>query len=87
MGHVQFQDISRQMLEHVAEAIGDVRRQSEDVLAYAEGELTADAVRDRAIRVEDLRERHVMGRQRVTHASSTGGETAAPAAEPVIELF
>jgi methyl-accepting chemotaxis protein len=75
------------MLEHVAAAVGDVRRQSEDVIAYAEGELTAEAIRDRAIRVEDLQERHVMGRQRTTHASSTGGETAQQAAEPVIELF
>jgi methyl-accepting chemotaxis protein len=86
VGHVQFQDITRQMLEHVAEAIGEVRRQTEDVIAYSEGELPADTVRDRVIRVEDLRDRHVMGRQRATHAASTG-EAAEAAAEPMIELF
>ncbi|WP_433296661.1 methyl-accepting chemotaxis protein [Actinoplanes sp. CA-030573] len=86
VGHVQFQDISRQMLEHVAEAVADVRRQNEDVAAYAEGILASDAVKERMIRVDDLRARHVMGRQRSTHAASTGGQAEADAA-PIIELF
>ncbi|GIE93462.1 methyl-accepting chemotaxis protein [Paractinoplanes rishiriensis] len=86
VGHVQFQDISRQMLEHVAEAVGDVRRQTEDVIAYADGEMPAEQVRDRAIRIEDLRAKHVMGRQRATHAVSTGDQAEADAT-PTIELF
>jgi methyl-accepting chemotaxis protein len=86
VGHVQFQDISRQMLEHVSAVIADVRGQTEDVTAYAEGALPADAVREKMIRVEDLRSRHVMGRQRVTHAASTGGP-AESGGEPSIELF
>lgn len=86
VGHVQFQDISRQMLEHVGEAVADVRRQAEDVIAYAEGALPAEIVRERQIQIEELRSRHVMGRQRTTHAASTG-EQAAADSEPIIELF
>jgi methyl-accepting chemotaxis protein len=86
VGHVQFQDISRQMLEHVQEAIGDIRRQSDDLVAYSQGALPADAVRERMIRVEDLRAKHVMGRQRATHAASTGLQAEADDA-PIIELF
>ncbi|GIF10311.1 methyl-accepting chemotaxis protein [Actinoplanes teichomyceticus] len=86
VGHVQFQDISRQMLEHVGNAVADVRRQCEDVAAYARGEVDADEVRQRAIDVEDLRARHVMARQRHTHAEQTGA-TAQNGTEPFIELF
>jgi methyl-accepting chemotaxis protein len=86
VGHVQFQDICRQMLEHVAGAVADVRRQSEDVLAYAGGAVPADQVLGRVIDVDELRSRHVMGRQRLTHAKSTG-ELADAGPEPTIELF
>ncbi|BBH64214.1 hypothetical protein ACTI_08990 [Actinoplanes sp. OR16] len=86
VGHVQFQDISRQMLEHVAEAVDDVRRQAEDVAGYVRGDLTEEDVRSRVIKVEDLRAKHVMSRQRQTHAHQTG-EDAQAAAEPIIELF
>ncbi|AEV88006.1 methyl-accepting chemotaxis protein [Actinoplanes sp. SE50] len=86
VGHVQFQDISRQMLEHVAEAVADVRGQAESVAGYAQGRVTADEVRDGAINVEDLRSKHVMARQRFTHAAQTG-EDASAGTEPLIELF
>ncbi|MEU4687991.1 methyl-accepting chemotaxis protein [Actinoplanes sp. NPDC023714] len=86
VGHVQFQDISRQMLEHVAEAVGDVRRQAEDVAAYVRGDLTEEDVRSRVIKVADLQAKHVMSRQRQTHAQQTGQDAHA-AAEPIIELF
>ena len=86
VGHVQFQDISRQMLEHLAGAVADVRRQSEDVIAYAEGAMPDEAVLDRVIQLDELRTRHVMGRQRLTHAANTGDDSAAEA-EPTIELF
>jgi methyl-accepting chemotaxis protein len=86
VGHVQFQDISRQMLEHVADAVADVRRQSEDVIGYAAGTLTEEELLARIISVEDLRSKHVMSRQRSTHAEHTGagGHTDV---EPLIELF
>ncbi|MBB2942360.1 methyl-accepting chemotaxis protein [Actinoplanes lutulentus] len=86
VGHAQFQDISRQMLEHVAGAVGDVCRQAEDVTAYTRGDLAEGELRARAIKVEDLRAKHVMSRQRSTHAQQTGQE-AQSATEPLIELF
>jgi methyl-accepting chemotaxis protein len=86
MAHVQFQDISRQMLEHVSGAVADVRRQYEDLSAYARGELAGEEMLERAIQVEDLRAKHVMSRQRTTHASRTGAEVETTA-EPQIELF
>ncbi|MFC7527188.1 methyl-accepting chemotaxis protein [Actinoplanes sp. GCM10030250] len=86
VGHVQFQDISRQMLEHVTEAVADVRRQSEQVAAYARGELGAEELVASSINVEDLRSKHVMSRQRATHANQTG-EAVQADIEPLIELF
>nr|WP_296070918.1 methyl-accepting chemotaxis protein [uncultured Actinoplanes sp.] len=86
VGHVQFQDITRQMLEHVAAAVTQVRQQADDVISYAEGTVPAETVRSRVISIDDLQAKHVMGRQRNTHASSTGGQAAADTA-PSIELF
>jgi methyl-accepting chemotaxis protein len=86
VGHVQFQDISRQMLEHVASAVVDICRQVEDVSGYLRGHLSEEDLRARAINLEDLRAKHVMSRQRSTHAQQTGQE-AQNAAEPTIELF
>jgi methyl-accepting chemotaxis protein len=86
VGYVQFQDISRQMLEHVADAVGDIRQQAEDVAAYARGGLTEEDLMARVICVEDLRAKHVMSRQRTTHAAQTGGASHTDA-EPLIELF
>lgn len=74
------------MLEHVVAAVRDVGRQTEDVAAYARGAVDADSVRERVIRIEELRAKHVMGRQRATHANATG-ERADVDAAPAIELF
>lgn len=54
--------------------------------AYAEGALPADSVRERTISVDELRSRHVMGRQRATHATSMGA-SAEDSDGPEIELF
>jgi methyl-accepting chemotaxis protein len=86
VGHVQFQDITRQMLEHVLAAVADVKRESEDVVGYADGTVTADTVLGRLIQIEKLREKHVMARQRSTHAANTGG-AAETDSTPMIELF
>ncbi|XVV11388.1 methyl-accepting chemotaxis protein [Actinoplanes sp. CA-131856] len=86
VGHVQFQDISRQMLEHVADAVSEVKRQVEDTIGYAEGGVPAEALTERAISADDLRSRHVMSRQRVTHGEKAG-VTAAADDTPLIELF
>jgi methyl-accepting chemotaxis protein len=86
VGHVQFQDISRQMIEHIVSAVADVQRQAEDVISYADGTVAEDVVLDRRLHIDDLSSKHVMGRQRYTHAESTGGD-ARSGNEPDIELF
>jgi len=86
MAHVQFQDICRQMLEHISGTVADVRRQHDDLSAYARGELEGEELLKRAIQVDDLRAKHVMSRQRTTHASLTGAESET-SPEPQIELF
>jgi methyl-accepting chemotaxis protein len=86
IGIVQFQDISRQMLEHVGDAVADIRRQSEDVAAYARGAVSEEDLLARVINVDELRRKHVMSRQRSTHDQQTGGASRSDA-EPLIELF
>ncbi|MDY7090156.1 MAG: methyl-accepting chemotaxis protein [Actinomycetota bacterium] len=87
VGHVQFQDITRQMLEHVVEAICQVRQGAEDAMDYAAGNAPEETVRARAVSVDALRARHVMSRQRATHSEHTSAKTAAADDGPVIELF
>ncbi|MGK5678565.1 methyl-accepting chemotaxis protein [Actinoplanes sp. URMC 104] len=86
VGHVQFQDISRQMLEHVQDAVGQVKRQAEDVIGYAEGALAAEAVQERTISLDALKSKHVMARQRATHGEQAGTAVVQDDS-PIIELF
>ncbi|WP_433074555.1 methyl-accepting chemotaxis protein [Dactylosporangium sp. CA-052675] len=88
VGHVQFQDIGRQMIEHVAGAVADVRRAADDVHRYLNHELPAQDVLGRVVDVDDLRHRHVMAQQRSTHGTAVGGAAhEAEAAPAAIELF
>jgi methyl-accepting chemotaxis protein len=87
VGHVQFQDITRQMLEHVTSVVAQVHRQVADVLGYADGTVPAQDLLDRVTRLEDLQGTHVMSRQRDTHAAATGGSAEARTATLDIELF
>jgi len=72
VGEVQFQDIGRQMIEHVVSAVDDLRQQAGDVADYAAGRLTSDEVMHRALVVEEKDASHVMARQRETHAATIG---------------
>ncbi len=86
VGEIQFQDIGRQMIEHVEAAIDEVRMQVTTVSAYARGEESEEAVARPPRNVDELRGLHEMARQRSTHANATGtGHQAA--ALPDIELF
>ncbi|MFF5227945.1 methyl-accepting chemotaxis protein [Dactylosporangium sp. NPDC000521] len=88
VGHVQFQDISRQMIEHVTEAVVDVRRAADDMRRYANEELPADELLRRVLDVEDLQRRHVMAQQRTTHGATVGtAATTNTPATAAIELF
>lgn len=86
VGHIQFQDISRQMIEHASAAVTDVRGLAANVIGYASGDLGASDLQARHIDPEQLRRSHVMARQRQTHAAATGGGDVTDT-EPLIELF
>ena len=86
VGEVQFQDIGRQMIEHVTSIVDDMRQQSVRVIAYSRGEVPASEVRESVRSVDDLRTSHVMSRQRDRHAEATGGVRNTDAL-PAIELF
>lgn len=86
VGHIQFQDISRQMIEHASHAVRDVRDLAENVIGYTTGDLKAGELLSKHISADDLRKSHVMARQRATHAAATGVEDFADN-EPAIELF
>lgn len=85
VGEVQFQDIGRQMIEHVVDAVNEVRRQTEDVTAYAAGAVPADDVLARIRSVPDLG-RQVFTRHRRTEAEAADGGATVEAL-PAIELF
>ena len=86
VGEVQFQDIGRQLVEHVISAVEDVQQQADDVAAYASGRCTADEILERVRAVDDQRATHVMARQRETHAAVVGGANADNSLA-AIELF
>jgi methyl-accepting chemotaxis protein len=88
VGHVQFQDISRQMIQHVAGAVADVHRASADIQQYVRGDLAAQDLLRQVVNVDDLRQRHVMAQQRLTHGAAAGQSgPAVEAASAAIELF
>ena len=86
VGEVQFQDIGRQMIEHVVEAVAEVRRQAEDIASYAAGTMAGPEVLARVRPVDDLWGRHVMARQHRNQAEVTNGAVGADDL-PTIELF
>jgi methyl-accepting chemotaxis protein len=86
VGEVQFQDIGRQLIEHVISAVDDVRQQADDVAGYVSGRSTAAEVLDRIHALDDQRTRHVMARQRETHAAVVG-DAGADDSLAAIELF
>jgi methyl-accepting chemotaxis protein len=86
VGHIQFQDISRQMIEHISHAVTDMRGLAANIIDYASGDIGASVLQTRHIDLEQLRRSHVMARQRQTHATATGGGDVTDT-EPLIELF
>ncbi|HWG99853.1 MAG TPA: methyl-accepting chemotaxis protein, partial [Pilimelia sp.] len=86
VGEIQFQDITRQVVEHVRHALDELGQQLQDARGLAEGRVQAAEVLAGVRDVDDLRHLHVMDRQRRSHAAATGGG-AATTALPDIELF
>jgi|YelNatPaOPRAMG01_1025707.scaffolds.fasta_scaffold04027_14 methyl-accepting chemotaxis protein len=85
LGHMQFQDISRQQIEQVIAALEDLIVHFAAVKVALEGPQEASWLPLQE-RIDALRRDYVMHRQRVTHAAVTGQTTTAES-RPAIELF
>jgi methyl-accepting chemotaxis protein len=85
LGHMQFQDISRQQIEQVIAALEDFIKHFVAVKVALEGAQEASWLPLQE-RIDALRRDYVMHRQRVTHAAVTGQTTTAES-RPAIELF
>jgi methyl-accepting chemotaxis protein len=85
LGAVQFQDITRQMLEGVKHALARLGAQSSELVDYLSGRSTRLPLE--ANSVSELLDGYVMERQRAVHASVTGGPGGTNEPAPAIELF
>ncbi len=88
LGHIQFQDVMRQRLGHVQEALEEMR---EHVLVLAEKQDDAkwEGELDRTFKsmLDAQLGRYRMASQTNTHLAAAGCETPATPAGPAIELF
>ena len=88
LGHLQYQDVMRQRLEHVQTALSDMRAHLA-MLAEKPSDPAWDGSLTRTL--QETLEGHVatyrMERQTATHRAATGAETAQAATRPDIELF
>ena len=88
LGHIQFQDVMRQRMEHVQEALVEMR----DHMLYLM-ERPCDTVWNGAFDVTfkamlaDHLKRYRMASQTVTHIAVAGGRSSAELDRPAIELF
>jgi methyl-accepting chemotaxis protein len=86
MGELQFQDITRQVIEHVVGTLDQLGDQMTTVAAVLAGRGEVAALAGLEDALERIREGYVMEQQRLTHARVTGSEAEAGGA-PAIELF
>jgi methyl-accepting chemotaxis protein len=88
MGHIQFQDVMRQRMGHVQEALKDLRDQVL-VLAEKPDEIKWEGSLDRTFKsmLDAQLGQYRMASQTVTHKAVTGCETQADHSGPAIELF
>jgi methyl-accepting chemotaxis protein len=88
MGHIQFQDVMRQRMEHVQQALVDMRNHLLR-LTEAQDRPGWDGLFD--ITFKTLLESHLnnykMASQTVTHLAVAGGESNTDQSGPAIELF
>ncbi len=85
LGHMQFQDVSRQQIEHVTDTLETLGTHFEEVSTALSTRVDPDW-RPLAEHIEAFRARHVMNSQRVTH-DQVVGRVAMMEERPAIELF
>ncbi|MGD0938804.1 MAG: methyl-accepting chemotaxis protein [Terracidiphilus sp.] len=88
LGHIQFQDVMRQRMEHVQEALVEMR----DHLQYLSGNLADFSWQGEFDRrftemLEAHKNRYRMASQTATHLNTAGGENLQDNSRPAIELF
>lgn len=89
LGNIQFQDITRQKLEHVISIMADFSAHLAGVITkLQQGSGTIDSIRSEMFAIESIFERYVMDDQRQVHARAMGGVAKkASGGLPAIELF
>jgi len=76
LGNVQFQDITRQKLEHVISIMADFSTHLAGVITkLKQGSGTIESIRDEMFAIESIFDRYVMDDQRQVHAKAMGGAT------------
>jgi len=88
LGHIQFQDVMRQRMEHVQEALTDMREHLQQ-LNEKSGRIQWDGKLDRTFDslLAGHLSRYKMASQTMTHLDVAGGATDKDHSRPAIELF
>jgi len=87
LGSMQFQDISRQQIEHVNLSLNTLSEHFTTLAGFAASEDNSTCYSPLEARVEALRENYVMHSQHVTHNSARGVDTQRVDELPSIQLF
>jgi len=88
LGHIQFQDVMRQRMEHVQEAMVEMREHLQN-LSGRLGDYDGKGEKDHDFKqmLEAHKSRYRMASQTVTHLHVAGGENNDDHSHPAIELF
>jgi methyl-accepting chemotaxis protein len=86
MGGLQFQDVTRQVIEHVVTSLDQLGTQFTALAGVLAGHGDVLAMEELGASLERINAGYVMQRQRMIHAEVTAGDWVA-ADEPLIELF
>jgi methyl-accepting chemotaxis protein len=88
LGHIQFQDVMRQRMEHVQQALADMQDHLLELVA-----LPRDPAWDGCLQrtFKSILKAHLdqykMASQTITHMAISGGKSSADHSAPAIELF
>jgi methyl-accepting chemotaxis protein len=88
LGHIQFQDVMRQRMEHVQEALKEMRDHLQNMSEWAfDFTWKGDLGHHFKGMLEAHKGRYRMASQTVTHLAATGGKSDGDHSRPAIELF
>jgi methyl-accepting chemotaxis protein len=88
LGHIQFQDVMRQRMQHVQEAMVEMRDHMQAMSGkLLDSEWRGDFDRHFSEMLEGHKDRYRMASQTVTHLAVSGGTADLDQSRPAIELF